>query len=171
MLRNLGQAAKNDHQRLGYNMRLDPIQAIVLSLKLPHLDETTKNRQAAASRYDKLIDEAKLPVHYVRRHPDATHVHHLYTVKLLAGDRENVRERMAKEGIDTGIYYPALVADQPFYPHTYTSGVGVYPKDLPRDACPVAADAARSILSLPLHEATTPEEQRYVITTLGSALQ
>ncbi|MEY4731172.1 MAG: Pleiotropic regulatory protein [Candidatus Parcubacteria bacterium] len=159
MLRNLGQASKNDHERLGYNMRLDPVQAIVLSLKLPNLDGASKIRQTAAGRYDKLIDEAKLPVQYMHRHADATHVYHLYTIKLLQGDRDRVRERLAKREIDTGIYYPMLVMDQPFYP-----------KDLPRDACPVATVTAHSILSLPMHETIAPEEQQYVIESLGFAL-
>src|SRR3989344_852549 len=106
MLRNLGQAAKNDHQRLGYNMRLDALQAIVLSLKLAHIEDAMKKRQLAALRYDKLFDEAKLSIQYVKKNPDATHVYHLYTVKLLKGDRDDVRAKLAARGVETGVYYP-----------------------------------------------------------------
>lgn len=166
MLRNLGQVKKNDHVRLGYNMRLDPIQAIVLSLKLPHLAEATKKRQIAAKYYDELIDRSKIPVGYVKRNPNATHIYHLYPVKILTrlaeasgvareGDRDLVREELARRGIGTEIHYPALVMDQPFYQ-----------KDLPRDECPVAEGAARSILSLPLYPTITKEEQEYVIDSL-----
>ena len=160
MLRNLGQAAKNEHVRLGYNMRLDALQAIVLSLKLPHLAEAMRKRQLAAVRYDKLFDEAQLPVKYVSRHTDATHVYHLYTIQLLKGDRENVRKQMAEKGVETGVYYPVLVMNQPFYP-----------KELPRDACPVAAETTRSALSLPLHADITSEEQEYVVGSLVAILQ
>lgn len=159
MLRNLGQESKNNHMRLGYNMRLDPIQAIVLSLKLPYLEDWTKKRQIAASRYDELINKAGLPVEYVHCDPRATHVYHLYPVKILSFDRDKVREELDKKEIDTEIHYPTLVMDQPFYP-----------KDLPRDECPIARDTARSLLSLPLHENITREEQQYVIDSLRSIL-
>ncbi len=157
ILRNLGQASKNDHRRLGYNMRLDAIQAIVLSLKLPHLNEAIKKRQAAGAYYDELIDKIRLPVEYVKCAGGATNVRHLYPVKILHGDRDKVREEMKKCGIDTEIHYPALVMDQSFYP-----------KDLPRDKCPIAAELARSIISLPLYPDITHEEQKYVIDSLGS---
>ena len=159
MLRNLGQTSKNNHARLGYNMRLDSLQAIVLSLKLPRLEDSIKKRREAAARYDELIDSGQLPVRYVNCHADATHVCHLYPVKILEGDRERVREEMGKYEIDTEVHYPTLVMDQPFYP-----------KSFPRDACPLAEDAARSILSLPFHENILPEEQRYVIDSLKSIL-
>ncbi len=159
ILRNLGQSSKNVHARLGYNMRLDSIQAIALSLKLEHLQESIKKRQAAAAYYDELIDRAKLPVEYVRRDPRATHVYHLYPVMIAKGDRDKVRKELDARGVETAIHYPFLVMDQPFYP-----------KDLPRDACPVAEGAARSIISLPLHENITREEQAYVVDSLSSIL-
>lgn len=155
MLRNLGQKSKNDHVCLGYNMRLDPIQAIVLSLKLPYLGEAIGKRRAAGAYYDELIDKSKIPVEYVRCNPGANHVYHLYPVKILKGDRDKVREELAKREVGTEIHYPKLVADQPFYP-----------KNLPRDNCPFAAEAARSIISLPMHENITKEEQKYVVDSL-----
>lgn len=159
ILRNLGQISKNDHTRLGYNMRLDPIQAIVLSLKLPHLEGSIRKRQIVASRYNELINKGQLPVQYVKCHADATHVYHLYPVKILKGDREKVREELGKKDINTAIHYPRLVMDQPFYP-----------KDLPRDKCPIAEETARSIISLPFHENITREEQAYVINSLKAIL-
>ncbi|MDP2599042.1 MAG: DegT/DnrJ/EryC1/StrS family aminotransferase [Candidatus Liptonbacteria bacterium] len=167
ILRNLGQSSKNVHARLGYNMRLDPIQAIALSLKLAHLSESTKKRQAAGAYYDGLIDAAKFPVQYVRRDDRATHVYHLYPVKILKalrsgsgqGDRDKVREELSRKDVGTEIHYPVLVMDQPFYP-----------KDLLHDACPVATETARAIISLPLHENITKEEQKYVIDSLKEAV-
>jgi dTDP-4-amino-4,6-dideoxygalactose transaminase len=159
LLRNLGQKSKNDHTLLGYNMRLDPIQAIVLFLKLVHLEESNKKRQVAVAFYDELIDKAELPVEYVKRNSNVAHVYHLYPIKIINGDRDKVREELANKEIETAIHYPVLVMDQPFYP-----------KDLPRDECPISTDVARSIISLPLHENITREEQEYVVESLKMIL-
>ncbi len=159
MLRNIGQSSKNNHERLGYNMRLDSIQAMVLSLKLQYLDEWTKKRQLAASRYDDLIDAQKLPAERVYCDANATNVCHLYPVKIMKGNRDEVRNELKKYGIDTEIHYPVLVMNQPFYP-----------KDLPRGEYPIAEKIANSIISLPLHEAITKEEQEYVIDSLKSVV-
>lgn len=170
ILRTLGQASKNDHTRLGYNTRLDAVQAIALYLKLAHLPEATKKRQVAGAYYNELLNKAQLPVEYVNQLPDASHVYHLYPIKILTrpakaygeareGDRDKVREELKKREIGTEIHYPVLVMNQPFYP-----------KDLPHDACPIAEEAAGSIISLPLHENITREEQDYVVDSLKKIL-
>ncbi len=159
ILRNLGQTSKNNHTHLGYNMRLDPIQAIALSLKLSYLDEAIRKRQLAASLYNELFDQAKLPVEYVHCDPSATHAYHLYPIKILKGEREKVCEELKKREIGTMLHYPVLVINQPFYL-----------KNLPRDNCPISEETARAILSLPLHESITKAEQEYVIDSLKSIL-
>jgi dTDP-4-amino-4,6-dideoxygalactose transaminase len=80
-------------------------------------------------------------------------------VKILGGNRDKVREELSKKEIGTEIHYPVLVMDQLFYP-----------KDLPHDACPVSAEAARSIISFPLHENIAQEEQQYVVDSLKAIL-
>jgi len=159
MLRNIGQESKNNHVRLGYNARLDAIQAIVLSLKLPYLESYIKKRQLAAAHYDEMIDREQLPAQCVKRDISATHVCHLYPVKILKGNRDAIRKELSGKGIDTEIHYPALVMDQPFYP-----------KELPHDVCPVGKEIASSIISLPLHENIKEEEQEYVIQSLKSII-
>lgn len=159
ILRNLGQASKNDHVRLGFNMRLDSIQAIILSLKISYLEEWNKKRQGAAAHYDELIDKSGLPVEYVKKDSRATHVYHLYPVKILKGDRNQVREKLKEKGIETQIHYPVLVMDQPFYP-----------KDLPRNECPIAKDLFDSVISLPFHENITHAEQEYVVESLKESI-
>lgn len=154
-LRNLGQSSKNNHIRLGFNMRLDPIQAIVLSLKLPHLEEWNQKRQAAAAYYNELIKKLNLPVKYVETSSKATHVRHLYPIKILKSNREIIHENLKEKGIETQIHYPILVFNQPFYP-----------KNLPHDPCPNSNELSRSIISLPLHDALTKDEEYYVIQTL-----
>ena len=158
-LRNLGQQSKNDHVRLGYNMRLDPIQAIALSVKLNHLDTLTKKREAVASYYNELITSAKLLVRHAKCHTEATHVFHLYPIVLATDTRDEARTALREQGIETAIHYPELVMNQPFYPN-----------DLLKDPCPIAESVARSIFSLPLHEGISREEQEYIVQTLKSAL-
>ena len=155
ILRNLGQASKNNHTHLGYNMRLDPIQAIALSLKLAHLDKATKKRQASAAYYNELIERVGVPVQRVSTHLDATNVYHLYLIKLPHGSREQIQTGLKEREVDTAVHYPVLVMNQPFYP-----------KDLPHDPCPIAEEAAQTILSLPLYEDITKGEQEYVIEAL-----
>ena len=156
ILRNLGQTSKNNHTHLGFNMRLDAIQAIALNLKLKYLPAATKKRQNAARNYDQLIKKLYLPIQPVSVHPRATHVYHLYVVQY--ANRDALRKALAKRGIETAVHYPVIPYRQPFYP-----------KRLRKDRCPIAEQMARSILSLPLHEGITKKEQICVIDSLKEA--
>lgn len=159
ILRNLGQTSKNNHTHLGYNMRLDPIQAIVLSLKLPGLAKATQKRRHAGAGYDQLLQKAGIAITPVWCNPNATNVYHLYPVRSEAKSREVIMQALKEKGIDTAIHYPVLVFNQPFYS-----------KELPRDPCPRARAVADSIFSLPLFEDIAPEEQVYVVDSLKAVL-
>lgn len=151
--RNLGQTAKNEHRYFGTNMRLDPLQAIALSLKLPYLAEEIHERQALAERYDRLITEAKLPLMPVSHLSGATHVYHLYVVQSLSVARDELARRLADEGVGSAVHYPVPVYQQPFY-----SG--------PVDACPVSDAVCERILSLPLYPGLDQKQQEYVVAAL-----
>lgn len=103
MLRDHGQSARYSHSAIGWNARMDGIQAAVLSLKLKRLAAGNLARQAHARRYDELLaDEPRI----VR--PPASngnrHVYHLYAVRV--PDRDAVLQRMAERGVHCGIHYP-----------------------------------------------------------------
>ena len=149
-IRNLGQAAKNDHRYFGFNMRLDGLQAICLSLKLKTLGAAIRRRQERAGYYDALLKKAGLPLMPVGRDSRVRHVYHLYVVELIEGiDREKLRVALEDRGVETAVHYPLPVYRQPWY-----AG--------PRDQCPVSDRAAERILSLPFFENIKTKEQEYL---------
>ena len=110
-LRYMGQKVKHHHEIIGYQKRMDELQAAILRVKLPHLNEWIAQRQAIAARYRELLSGTPLVLPYVA--PDRTHSYYLYTV--LAPQREGLRNYLTKQGIGNQIIYPLLVPDQPAY--------------------------------------------------------
>lgn len=155
-LRNLGQQGKDNHIYYGFNMRLDAMQAIALSLKLKFLKDGIQKRIAAADRYDRMIADAGLPIQPLGRDPHGIGVWHLYPVLSLACPRDEVRRALARDGIETGVHYPLPVYRQPFFRGAH-------------DPCPVADRVVRRILTLPMYEGITPAIQRRVIDSFTRA--
>ncbi len=153
-LRNLGQKEKNNHIYLGFNNRLDPIQALALSLKLKYLPVLTKERQAAGEYYNRLIGKKGLNVKYQKTLPGHSHVYHLYPILLTDRDRAAIQNMLLAQGVETGIYYPVPVYKQPFYKNAYV------------DNCPVTEEVCKNILCLPMYFGITREEQEFVIEVL-----
>lgn len=157
-LRNLGQVAKNEHQHLGFNMRLDPIQAIALSLKLKFLSEATQKRIKAARYYDRLLKEADISIKPQAGDSRAAHVYHLYVVQTFSCGRDKLREELSGRGIQTAIHYPVPVYRQHFFKG-------------PKDPCPVTDDVSKKIVSLPMFTDIKKREQKYVIDSLKQAIK
>jgi len=156
-LRNYGSQEKYVHPELGFNSRLDTLQAIVLSAKLRRLDAWNAQRQQAAARYDALL--AELPgVRLPARAEGNEHVWHLYTLRL--AERDRVAGELQREGIGVGIHYPVPIHLQGAFAH-----LGHRPGDFP-----VAESAARHTLSLPLFPGIREEQQRRVAQALRRAL-
>ena len=154
-LRSLGEVAKNQHKFLGFNMRLDPIQAVCLSLKLKYLDENTKARQKAAEYYDKIIAEANVSIEPLKKL--GNHVYHLYVIKVKHFYRDKLKDELAQEGMQTAIHYPVPVYNQPFYQG-------------PKDPCPVADETSKQILSLPFFVGITGEQQKFVVEKIKNIM-
>src|SRR5207237_9156032 len=89
----------------GINTRLDPIQAAVLSVKLPRLRADNERRQAIAARYDEGL--SGLPIGLPRRRADTSHVFHQYVIR--GKDRDRLREHLVAGSIGDGIHYPVPV--------------------------------------------------------------
>lgn len=105
MIANHGQSKKYHHEVIGCNSRLDTIQASILNIKLNDLNDYTIKRQKAAVYYDerlKQLDSLQIP----ERDTSSSHVFHQYTLKILAGNRNELREYLSGKGIPTGVYYP-----------------------------------------------------------------
>ena len=111
MFRNYGQKNKYEHQFIGYNNRLDNIQAAILNVKLKYLDEWNSKRINAASTYRRLLQNGNviLPqsANYIK------HVYHLFVIRCL--DREKCRKYLNENGIPSGIHYPVPIHLQKAY--------------------------------------------------------
>jgi UDP-2-acetamido-2-deoxy-ribo-hexuluronate aminotransferase len=102
---NHGQAKRYYHDRVGCNSRLDSIQAAILNVKLPHLDEYIAARRSAADFYDQAFaGHSKITIPY--RAPYCNHVFHQYTLLLEGVDRDALNLFLADQGIPSMIYYP-----------------------------------------------------------------
>jgi dTDP-4-amino-4,6-dideoxygalactose transaminase len=157
LLGNHGSARKYEHDTLGFNSRLDTLQAVVLRAKLTRLAGWNSNRRAAAARYDDLL--AGLPgLRLPGTLPGNEHVWHLYVVRV--PDRDRVLRGLNEAGIGAGIHYPVPVHLQPAF-----RSLGYGPGDFP-----VAERAGREILSLPLYPQITLEQQERVAEVLAEVL-
>jgi dTDP-4-amino-4,6-dideoxygalactose transaminase len=156
-LRNWGSERKYHHPEIGFNSRLDTLQAVVLAAKLAHLDAWNRARREAAARYDALLagcEEAALP----RTLPGNEHVYHLYVVRVPR--RDEVLGKLQAEGIGAGVHYPT-----PLHLHGALRHLGHRAGDFPE-----AERAAGEILSLPLYPHLTAAQQERVADALRRAL-
>jgi dTDP-4-amino-4,6-dideoxygalactose transaminase len=136
-LRNGGQVSRYVHQEVGINSRLDELQAAVLRAKLWKLPEWNRRRRALAEHYRQNLEGT--PLKMIRVLESAEPVVHLFVVRV--PDREELQESLIAEGIQTLIHYPIPAHLQPAY-----AGLGQG-----EGSCPVAEQAAKEILSLPLY--------------------
>lgn len=152
-----GSERKYEHEVLGFNSRLDAVQAVVLSAKLSRLATWNAARDAAAHRYASMLGSVP-DVRTPRAAPGNTHVWHLYTVRV--PDRDRVAGDLAAAGIATGIHYPVPIHLTDAFAHL---GHG-------RGDFPVAEAAAQELLSLPMFPHLTEAQQERVVTALSDSL-
>lgn len=157
LLREYGWRERYVSEVAGLNSRLDEVQAGVLRVKLRHLDEENRRRQAIAKAYDEMLAASELQLPVVR--DDAAHVYHQYVVQCAA--RDELRAHLREQGIGTLIHYPVPVHLQP----AYRDRVAV-----PRGGLPVTEQAARRILSLPLYPQLSDEQVARVCAAVQSCL-
>src|SRR5581483_11930633 len=107
-LRMHGMQPKYYHKYLGWNARLDALQAALLRVKLPRLDRWIEGRQAAARRYDDLIADHRLDLFLERPTvlPERRHVFNQYVVRVAQGQRDPLMRHLKNERIGCEIYYP-----------------------------------------------------------------
>jgi dTDP-4-amino-4,6-dideoxygalactose transaminase len=155
MLRVHGAKAKYRNEMLGYNSRLDALQAAILRVKLPHVEAWNEGRRRAAARYNELLAavEGVIPPNL-----SEGHVFHQYTVRLTGANRDEVREKLQAAGIGTMVYYPVPQDRLPVY-------AGRYPENL------VSNKLAKQVLSLPIWPEISEEVQRQVVEGLARALE
>jgi len=159
-LGNHGSDVKYEHPSLGFNSRLDGLQAVVLRAKLARLAGWNDARRQAAARYDRLLGHLsesgvlKLPITL----PGNSHVWHLYVVEV--ADRDEVVAGLQQAGVAAGIHYPVPVHLQgAFRSSAYSTG-----------SFPIAERAAAQVMSLPIYPGITGSDQERVAEVLGGLL-
>ena len=142
-----GRTTKYSHDLIGYNYRLDGIQAAVLGVKLRHLDNWNGARRRLAHRYNELLRGLPVETPVEKR----GHVYHLYVVQV--DDREGLGKAMADQGIATGVHYPLPLHQQPALKNLAAS----------KKRLPVTERVAERIISLPMFPELTDEQQDRVV--------
>jgi dTDP-4-amino-4,6-dideoxygalactose transaminase len=154
------------HEEVGWNSRLDEIQAAILRVKLPRLRSWCAARAERADRYDQLLRESGLVdrglVTLPARMPGRTHTFHQYVVRVPSerGEpaRDRLREHLASRAIGTGVYYPVPLHLQPCF-----RWLGHAAGDFP-----VSERAAKEVLALPIYPEIDAGQQEAVIRAIGS---
>jgi dTDP-4-amino-4,6-dideoxygalactose transaminase len=157
MLRVHGARKKYFNEVVGYNSRLDELQAAILRVKLPHIDEWNAGRRRAASVYDELLS-AVPGVTTPQVETYTTHVFHQYTIKIAGGKRDEVQKRLGDEGIGSFVYYPVPLNKLPVYANL---NCGPLPNS---DSC------TEQVLSLPIWPKITPDVQQRVASAVEAAV-
>ena len=152
MIANHGQKVKYHHSVIGCNSRLDTIQAAILGVKLPHLDEYGHARHEAAEYYSKNLKDVK-GIEVPFEAENSTHVYHQYTLKVLDGKRDALKKHLEENGIPAMIYYPLPLQEQEAFKHITRTA----------ESLDNAKVLSSSVLSLPMHTELDKETQDYII--------
>jgi dTDP-4-amino-4,6-dideoxygalactose transaminase len=150
--RNLGQLGKGDHAVLGFNERLDGLQAAFLRAKLPHLDGWNEARRARAAEYREALGGR---LRLIEERDESPSVNHLFPVRI--DDRDGLAARLREAGVATGVHYSPAVPAQP----PYGGDAAAFPE---------AVAWAREELSLPMFESLTPNEVQRVTAACADDL-
>jgi dTDP-4-amino-4,6-dideoxygalactose transaminase len=157
-LRNHGQAEKYLSSEPGWNSRLDEIQAAILRIKLRHLSNWQRARQAHATEYNRLLSQ--IPGVMPPLAPEGfEHVYHQYTIRI--EQRDALQKFMSERRIGSTVYYPYPLHLQPLY-----ASLGHKPDDFPH-----SERAAQEVLSLPMYPALRNEQLARVVETIGEFLK
>lgn len=157
-LRAHGSKIKYWNERIGYNSRLDELQAAILRVKLPFVEQRNAERKAIAGRYGELlksIPDIVLP----KEAMGDVHVYHQYTIRIKAGKRDVVAKRLRDAGIGTAVYYPVVMpALQPFRHAKIHFDI------------PEAMLATQEVLSLPMFPGLSFSQQEHIAAVLRASL-
>ncbi len=157
LLRNHGAEPRYVHSRIGGNFRMDALQAAVLRVKAPHLDDWSGARRRNAERYRVLMREYDLEraVDWPTEPPGMTHIYNQFVIR--GADRDGLRSHLKARQIGTEIYYPVPFHRQECFAHLGRSS----------DEFPVADRAAATSLALPIFGELTADQQRHVVSSIA----
>jgi len=144
LLRDHGSTSKYAHAIVGYNFRMEEIQAAVLNVKLRHLNDWNDARRARAARYHASLSNCGLVLPQEMDY--ACHVYHVYAVQ--SQNRDELQKRLTEAGVQTGVHYPIPIHLQPAY-----ASLGYK-----RGGLPVTENLAERVLSLPMFPELSDEQ-------------
>lgn len=156
-LTNHGMKVRYHHDMIGVNSRLDTIQAAILRVKLPHLDEYNRARLAAAEKYNAAlssIDGLETPATAAF----TTHIFHQYTLKVKNGQRDALKKHLDEQGIPNMVYYPIPLHRQKAFEPYVTEN----------DSFPVSETICGEVLSLPMHTELDNEQIERITAAVKS---
>lgn len=160
-LRNQGMDAPYRHKLLGGNARLDGIQAAILRVRLPHIEEWNNRRRRNAALYHKLFEESGLLARVEglrlppQPHGGEVSNYHQFTIRV--PERDALKNFLGERGVQTGVYYPIPVSVQPVF-----AGLGHKPGEFPN-----AEAASKEVLSLPVHQNLKPGDVERVVSVIA----
>lgn len=164
-LRNYGAPRKYFHSDRGKNSRLDTLQAAILNVKLPHLAAWNQARNAAAEQYDTLLKPLQPQgIFPIQNQSGTGHVYHLYVIRVSAQSplaRQNIQDKLAVQGIQSGVHYPIPCHLQPAYAY-----LGYQAGDFPH-----AETLCQEILSLPMYPGLSGPQIQEVVAALHSIIK
>ena len=155
-LRTHGGVTEYEHSEVGINSRLDELQAAVLNVKLPHLDNWSNERARKAAVYDEeLLDSTSFELIPPSSREEARHIYHQYVIRT-PQHRDALMEHLKQHGVGTKVYYPIPLHRQECFAYLgYNEGV-----------FPESERAARETFALPVYPELTETQQAYVIETV-----
>lgn len=152
-LRNHGREGKYEHEMVGDNERIDNLQAAILNVKLPHLNDWNAMRREHAAQYCEELSGTEICLPTVA--PESEHVYHLFVIRHPR--RDDLQKFLKQRGIASGVHYPLPLHLQPAYANlSYKQG-----------DFPVTEAAAKQVLSLPMY----PEMTRKMVTEVADAIK
>ena len=153
MLRNYGQSGKYHHDSMGFNSRLDELQAAILRVKLPHLDAWNKSRREAALSYLSSLEDRFSPP---KTMPGRGHNYHLFVIQ--SDDRDSLQLHLRAHAVETLVHYPLPIHRQSAF------------HDLPHRDCGlfVTTSIAQRVLSLPMFPTISVEQTMHVSSCINS---
>lgn len=161
LLRNLGSRVKYVHDRMGFNSRLDSLQAAVLGVKLPQLDAWNARRNEIAGRYREALASYRDRIDIIETALfTSLHACHLFVARVPGGARDRVLARLQERGVGAGVHYPIALHQQAAFRGLLPAGARF----------PATERLASEVLSLPLCAELSDEEIRVVIQELRAAV-
>ncbi len=157
MLLKHGGKDKYNVDHIGYNGRLDTLQAAIVLAKCRYIDEFNRKRKDVARQYTVSLDGLK-GITMPSSHPDADHVFHQYTLRIASGNRDEFQKHLKDRGIDNMVYYPVPLHKMKVFEGRFKAGSGLAASE----------QAVREVVSLPIEPLQSVETTTYVVETISA---